>query len=89
MVLRPNGLGDAYRRAHGEGYHDDCEHIHDLNTIGHGGRSVGIAVETNDVKIGEPVEDLEKVGQHVGQGEACDAGEDWTFGKVVFHLELK
>ena len=82
---RAHGVADDDRCSHGQAHERHGNDIERLRAIAHGGDAGGAAKLPDKVQVGHAVEHLQKVREHIGQGEDRDGLEDITACEVVFH----
>lgn len=62
-----NDNGEERAGWRSESNNDDSEHLHHLGSVGYRRDACHIAIATSDKQVGESVEYLQKVGEHIGQ----------------------
>ncbi len=78
-------MADDHRRSHGQAHERHGNHIERLRAICHGGDAGSTAKLSDQVQVGHAVEHLQKVREHIGQGEDRDGLKDIAACEVVFH----
>ena len=84
-AARAHGVADDDGRSHGQAHERHGNDIERLCAVAHGGDAGGAAKLSDKVQVGHAVEHLQKVREHIGQGEDRDGLEDVAACEVVFH----
>ena len=84
-AARAHGVADDDCCSHGQAHERHGNDIERLRAIAHGGDAGGAAKLPDKIQVGHAVEHLQKVREHIGQGEDRDGLEDVAACEVVFH----